>query len=240
MGSTRLPGKSLAMLRSAPVLDWVVQRAGGATHVDEVIVATSIEPGDDAIAEWCAGHHVTCVRGHPTDVLERYADALTATEADLIVRITADCPFVDPGVIDAAIERLEVGRNGGALRLDYVSTSLDGRYPRGLDVEVVRRDVLMSAEAEATEADEREHVTLFVYRRQHRFACAAVEAPLWARRPDLRFTVDESEDLELVRSVADGLMADPGSVTAAQIIQFLDERPDVADINRNVSHRTVT
>lgn len=234
MGSSRLPGKTLEPLGSETVLDWVVARSQSADHVDEVIVATSEDPLDDPIEQRCRDLEITCVRGDPLDVLDRYRVALIRTEADEIVRITADCPLIDPDIVDLAIEtRRECD-------FDYVSTSLDGRYPRGLDVEVVRRSVLETTAAEATDPDEREHVTLFVYRRPERFACAPVPCPSWAQHPELRITVDEGPDLQVVRRIVDELGIDATSFRGEEVMSFLIEHPEIAAINQDVAHRHVS
>ncbi|MEO1062027.1 MAG: glycosyltransferase family protein [Actinomycetota bacterium] len=234
MGSSRLPGKTLEPLGDGTVLDWVVARAAAGELVDEVLIATSRDPLDDPIEARCAALGVQCVRGEPLDVLARYGAALHVTDAGEIVRITADCPLVDPSIVDLAISSRR------DQDLDYVSTSLDGRFPRGLDVEVVRRSVLEVAEREAVDADEREHVTLFVYRRPERFSCGPVVAPSWARHPELRITVDEAPDLEVVRRVVDGLGPDPLGFGADDVVRFLSAHPDIVAINRDVHHRHVT
>jgi spore coat polysaccharide biosynthesis protein SpsF len=234
MGSSRLPGKTLEPLGSDTVLDWVVLRSQLADRVDEVIVATSDDPVDDPIERRCRALDITCVRGDPLDVLDRYRVALMMTDADEIVRITADCPLIDPDIVDLAIE---TRRRCDA---DYVSTSLDGRYPRGLDVEVVRRSVLEAAAIEAIDPDEREHVTLFVYRHPERFTCAPVVCPSWARHPELRITVDEGPDLEVVRRIVDELGIDATSFRGEEVLSFLIEHPEIAGINRGVAHRRVS
>jgi len=234
MGSSRLPGKTMMQLGDHPLLSWSVQRAGMAAAVDEVIVATSTGPEDDAIEDHAALLGVSCVRGSSDDVLDRYRRALDHTSADTVVRITADCPFVDPDIITAAVRALE------ATAADYASTGLDGRYARGLDVEAIRREALETAAAESTDDDEREHVTLFVYRRPERFTLAAVPAPDWAARSDLRFTVDEQADLDLVRAVVAGLHASPQNLQGPAVVEYLDRNPEVVALNDAVRHRTVT
>lgn len=233
MGSSRLPGKTLETLGAATVLDWVVTRSRLADRVDEIIVATSDDPIDDPIGHFCESREITCIRGDSLDVLERYQVALLQTTANEIVRITADCPLLDPGIVDLAIA---TRRDHD---LDYVSTSLDGRYPRGLDVEVVRRSVLETAASEATDPDEREHVTLFVYRRPERFSCAPVVCPSWAQHPELRITVDEIQDLEVVRKIVDGLGIDATAFRGEEIMSFLINHPEIALINQGVEHRHV-
>jgi len=234
MGSSRLPGKTLESLGSATVLDWVVTRSQSAEEVDEVIIATSNDPIDDPIEHRCRALNITCVRGDSIDVLDRYRVALFETDADEIVRITADCPLLDPDILDLSIETRRKHD------LDYVSTSLDGRYPRGFDVEVVRRSVLETTATEATDPDEREHVTLFVYRRPERFTCAPVVCPSWARHPELRITVDELPDLDVVRRIVDGLGIDAAAFGGKEVLSFLIGHPEIAAINRDVVHRHVS
>lgn len=233
MGSSRLPGKTLEPLGSATVLDWVIARSQLAEEVNEVIVATSDDPIDDPIAQRCGTLNVTCVRGDSLDVLDRFQVALLQTDADEIVRITADCPLLDPGILDLAIETRR--KND----LDYVSTSLDGRYPRGLDVEVVRRSVLETTAAEAADPDEREHVTLFVYRQPERFTCGPVLCPPWARHPELRITVDEMPDLKVVKRIIDELGDDTTAFGGEAALSFLIGHPEIAAINQDVRHRDV-
>lgn len=236
MGSTRLPGKTLTEIGHGTPLDWITARAGAASLVDEVIVATSFNPDDDAIANRCADLGIACARGHPDDVLTRYRSAVELTDASVIVRLTADCPFVEPSIIDSTITTLATG---GRTVADYASTSLDGSYPRGLDVEAVRRDSLEVAAAEATDPDEREHVTLFIYRRPTRFLCLPVPSPVWARRPNLRFTIDEAADLHLVREVIRITGGTPESLRGEEVVALLDAHPELASINATVVHRNV-
>lgn len=235
MGSTRLPGKSLTRLGEVTTLDWIATRAGLARQVDEVFVATSTESEDDVIAEHCAQAGIACVRGSALDVLDRFRVALDHTDADLIVRLTADCPFVDPTLIDLTISTCRE-----AVEADYASTSLDGRFPRGLDVEAVRRAALEAAADEALDALEREHVTLFVYRRAERFGCVPVVAPEWARRPDLRFTVDEPDDLQVCREVVRISGKTPTTLEGRDVVSILTRHPEVAALNADVLHRNVT
>lgn len=232
MGSSRLPGKTLESLGSQTVLDWVTLRAASASMVDEVIVATSDRREDDAIAAHLEDGPCLVVRGSAEDVLARFGVALSATDAARIVRITADCPFVDPGLLDHAIASL--GDH------DYVATGLDGRFPRGFDMEVMTRTALEVALAESTDRVEREHVTPFIVRRPDRFDQAPIEAPPWVQRAEARLTVDEAADLEAARAVVDSLGRGPLDLAGAEIIDFLDRHPEIKAINASVEHRNVT
>ena len=155
MGSTRLPGKVLRPLGDRPVLQWVLDAARVAGVGDRVVVATTVDERDDPIVDAATAAGAGVYRGSEHDVLERFLGVADETGADALVRLTADCPFLDPAVIRAAAEEF---RAGGA---DLVTTGSPGDLPRGLDVEVVRVDVLRVAAARGTAADH-EHVTAYV------------------------------------------------------------------------------
>jgi spore coat polysaccharide biosynthesis protein SpsF len=195
-GSTRLPGKVLADVAGRPMLRFMLDRLTGLT-VDELVVATSALEQDDAVADVAAGAGVPVVRGPEQDVLARFALALEQHPANLLVRLTADCPLADPQLVgDAVALALATGA-------DYVSNSLVRTYPDGLDVEVVTAAALREAMAEATDPVEREHVTPFVYRRTSRYRLAALctDEELGAER----WTVDTAADLDRIRAMVAAL-----------------------------------
>jgi spore coat polysaccharide biosynthesis protein SpsF len=195
MSSTRLPGKVLADVEGEPMLGLLLRRLAGARRVDEIRVATSGRPDDDPIAARARalGHAVH--RGSLEDVLARFAGAAAGHDGP-IVRITADCPLVDPGIVDAVIELFE--RTPGCA---YASNVAPRTYPDGLDVEVISSAALHAANAEATDAAEREHVTAGVRARPQRWPAAALTcAP--EDLGELRWTVDTADDLAFVRGVA--------------------------------------
>jgi len=169
MGSTRLPGKVLADLAGQPVLAWVVRAARAATGVDDVWVATSTAAADDAVVAWCKANGVPVHRGSEDDVLDRYVGAAKASGANVVVRLTADCPLLDPAVIAQTI------RLRAMTGVAYASNVDPPTWPDGLDCEVLTADTLVTAAAEATRASDREHVTPFV--RNNRDNCAVA----WAR-----------------------------------------------------------
>ena len=172
MGSTRLPGKTLADLAGKPVLDWVVRAARAALGVDDVWVATSTAAADDRVAERCHANGVAVFRGSETDVLDRYAGAVRASGAEIVVRITADCPLLDPAVI---AETVRLRSMCGAA---YASNVDPPTWPDGLDCEVVTAEALLAAAAEATRPSDREHVTTFVRNNRDRFTAETLIAPL--------------------------------------------------------------
>jgi len=201
MSSTRLPGKVLADLAGKPVLAWVARAAVAIPGVDGVAVATSNDRTDDPIAAWCKDNGVVCVRGPLDDVLKRFAMAADQTGASTVVRITADCPFLDPWL--AGLVLLMRQETGSA----YATNADCGTWPDGLDVEVIAADALRVAEAEAALPVEREHVTPFITSRQDRFEARSMPCPV----PGIghhRWTVDEEADLDYLREIATHLPAD--------------------------------
>lgn len=232
MGSSRLPGKTLESLGESTVLDWVTRRTVACPDADAVVVATSNRPEDDAIEDYLRGSAIDVVRGSASDVLDRYRQAVEKHAPDIVVRVTADCPFIATQLVSAAIETVTGGD------ADYASTHLDGRFCRGLDIEAVRAEVLLDAARLATDEVEREHVTPYVYRRPETFKCVPIVAPEWAREPGFRFTLDERDDLKMLRAVVAEMPADIES-NSADIVAFLSTRPDIVRINADVAHRTV-
>lgn len=196
MGSTRLPGKVLAEVGGQPMLALMLDRLAPLA-VDALVVATSDAAIDDPVAAVAAASGAHVVRGSVLDVLSRFDAALDAHPADLLVRLTADCPLADPAVVAEAIEAHR--RLGSA----YTSNTLVRTFPDGLDVEVVQASALRAAVAEAASPEEREHVTPFVYRRPHRFPLGAVRCEELLGRE--RWTVDTAEDLDFIRSVVAAL-----------------------------------
>jgi spore coat polysaccharide biosynthesis protein SpsF len=193
MGSTRLPGKVLMTLGSMSVLELLVRRLRR-SRLDGIVIATSDLPLDDPIAEAANGLAVPCVRGPERDVLARYLCALDEHPATSVVRVTADCPLVDPLIVDAALARY------GSTEADYCSNTLIRTFPDGLDVEVVAASALREADIEAFDPAEREHVTPFVYRRPRRYRIAQITSddPRLGRE---RWTLDTDDDLERLREI---------------------------------------
>ena len=224
MASTRLPGKVLRVIADRPALRLQIERlrAGGI----EPVVATSDGAADDAVAALCAGIEVECVRGSEQDVLARFALAASRhPDAELVVRLTADCPLTDPAVVRHAID---VATQTGA---DYTSNSLQRTFPDGFDVEVLRVDALREAAASATDRAEREHVTPFVVRRPSRFRLASIDSG--RRFGHLRLTLDTAADLEVIRSVA-ARLDDPATSPWAEAVALLPPSAAPAAVPRGV------
>jgi len=177
------------------VLERVVGRVRRFALVDELIVATSTLPSDDAIVKECSRIGAEVFRGSESDVLERFVGAAAETDADVCVRLTADCPLLDPSVSDCIIS-VFMEADGSA---DYASNKIPQSFPRGLDTEVFSRDALERAAREARERYERVHVTPYIYRHPEIFTLISVTSEV--DRADWRWTIDTAEDLEFVREI---------------------------------------
>lgn len=236
VGSSRLPGKVLLTIGDRSMLAHVVGRCRASRSVDAVVVATTTEAGDDALVDACAVLGVDVVRGPRDDVLERYRLACVASAAELVVRVTADCPLLESAEIDRLVDHWH--REAGAgRRLDWLSNQFgeQRRIPRGLDVEVVAVDALVRAAAHAVDPAEREHVTPWLYRDGVRSALAVSDPP-GPDRSALRLTVDDANDLALVRAVVDRLGADCAIDAVAAL---LAAEPSLAALNAGVQQKAV-
>ena len=196
MRSTRLPGKVLADVGGAPLLVRELERLERATRLDDIVIATSTNSADDPIAELAALRGTRCYRGEEGDVLARYVGAARESRADVVIRVTADCPLIDPDTVDRVTDTL-LASPGGA---DYASNVIRRTYPRGLDAEAFHADVLERTARLATSPESREHVTWFVYReRPDLWSLRSVEDT--ADNSDLQWTVDTAADLARVRRI---------------------------------------
>ena len=224
MASTRLPGKVLAQLGDRPLLAQVVNRASQAQLLSTVLVATSTSQSDDAIKDFCEARAIRCFRGNEDDVLDRYYQAAKFAQADVVVRLTADCPFLDPAVIDKVVR--EFTRSN----CDYVANILVCTYPDGLDTEVFSFPVLERAWREAKLNSEREHVTPYM-RNPNLFRLKNVthSEDLSA----LRWTVDEPRDLEFARAIYSRFGSRPFEMN--DVLKLLREQPELAEINSGIA-----
>ena len=241
MAASRLPGKVLLEIEGRPMLAWVVERTRRAATIDEVVVATTDSPADDAVEDYCLDQGYACFRGSQYDVLDRYYQAALQYKADVIVRITADCPLIDPGVMDATV--------GAFLGLpvdsdlwsstdrpyDFVANRLPPpwkrTYPIGLDTEVCSIQALETAWAEAKQPHQREHVMPFFYEQPERFRILHLtHDPDFG---DLRWTVDTPADMELVRHIAARFQ---GRIDFSwrEVLDLFTHQPQLAEINSGV------
>jgi spore coat polysaccharide biosynthesis protein SpsF (cytidylyltransferase family) len=224
-GSSRLPNKVLMDIAGEPMFSRVVQRVRQARTLTEVVLATSTDRRDEPLAALATRLGVRFWRGSENDVLNRFVDAANAFNADIVVRLTADCPLLDATVIDHIVQVFEEIEG-----LDYASNTLNCTYPDGLDVEVIRLDALIRAHLEARLPSEREHVTPYISKHPELFSLRNV-----THTPDLsvyRLAVDEAVDLEVVRQIYQHFR-EP-NFTFMDVIRFLVENPEVQQLNHNL------
>ncbi len=230
MGSTRLPGKVMKDLRGQTVLARVVARVRRAREVGEVVIATTHRPEDDVIVEECRRLAVRVFRGEVNDVLDRYYQAAKQEGAEAIVRITSDCPLIEPVVTDATI-RAFLER-----RPDYASNVLRRTYPRGLDTEIMTWEALARSWRQAKEPYQREHVTPYIYENPDQFTLHSVQGE--TDYSGHRWTVDEPEDLAFLRAVYEGL-EDDDCFSWEDVLALLEREPGLMELNRHVSQKAL-
>lgn len=228
MTSTRLPGKVMMELAGRPMLWHVVERVRAAKRLDSVVLAITTNADDEALASLADEMNCKYFRGDENDVLARYLGAAAENHLDLIVRVTSDCPLIDPSTIDSLVGS---HISSGA---DYSSNTLQRTYPRGLDVEIFSACLLKEIDRVATQTFEREHVTPAFYKNPDRFELNNLEAPPELARPDFRLCVDTAEDFRLISKIYGALYERGSIIDIRSAIQYLDNNPDIAKINREI------
>jgi spore coat polysaccharide biosynthesis protein SpsF len=230
MGSTRLPGKVLMDVGGLTALDRVISRLSRAKRVTQVVIATTDRSADDSIVTEANQHGVACFRGSEQDVLSRYLGAAQAFHAGLIVRITSDCPLIDPEVVD----RIIVGAvESGA---DFASNCIERSYPRGLDAEVFTMRALIRAHEASDQPHQREHVTSVFYERPDLFRLYSVAGDHSYTRH--RWTLDTHEDLALIRAIYSHFK-NRDDFGWREVIALMERRPELAEMNSHVVQKAV-
>lgn len=223
VSSSRLPAKVLKPLLGQPMLLRQVERIKRSKTIDQLVIATSLDSSDDPIAELCQEHGLTCYRGELHDVLDRFYRAALPYAPAHVVRLTGDCPVLDPVLLDEVVRfHLE-----GAF--DYASNAIPATFPDGLDVEVFRYVCLEQAWREATLPSQREHVTPFIHRQPARFKLGSYTSPV--DRSHLRWTVDEPADLEVANRIYERLYPSNPAFTYQDILTLFEGEPDLSRIN---------
>lgn len=235
MGSTRLPGKILRALGHRTVLHRVVDRVQAARGIDLVVVATTTSSEDDltvAEAEVCGA---ATFRGSEQDVLERYYLCAKQFDADVVIRITSDCPLFDPTVLTQMLVRFEELRVAGS-PVDYMSSALVRTFPRGLDAEIFTFAALEQAYKSATKPYEREHVTPFLYQHPDLFKLQG-----FTNQADLshhRWTLDTEEDLALITEIYRRLLIDDAEIFSTQaVLNLLAQHPELSELNAHIEQK---
>jgi len=221
MGSTRLPGKVMMDVLGRPLLARVIERAQAIPGVERVILATTADPRDQPLIALAGARGIAAFAGSEDDVLDRYYQAARQFEVEVVVRITADCPLLDPGVSGAVLARFLRGD------VDYASNTHPPTFPDGLDTEVFSFAALARAWRDASLPSEREHVTAYLWKNPDRFRLANVSnnADLSAER----WTVDEAQDLEFVRAIYAALGQPVFGM--ADVLHVLEQHPELRELN---------
>ena len=232
MGSTRLPGKVLRPIAGRPMLWHIVQRVRQVGNLTDVVVATSDQPTDRPLRAFCSAEGISFFAGSENDVLDRFYRAARTFDGDPLVRITGDCPFVDPDLVSSLIGLYQTGR------YDYVSVTTGagalylegGRFPDGLDAECFSFKTLERAWKDATHALDREHVTSYIWRNKDLFRCSHLTAAQDLSK--LRWTVDNEADFEVVSRVYEALYREGKAFLMADILGYFAEHPELASANQ--------
>jgi len=225
MGSTRLPGKVLLPILGRPMLHYQIERIHRCPGVDRIVVATTTAPYDDTVEIWCANNRILCHRCPEDNVLERYVQAARRFHAERIVRLTGDCPLLDPVVCGRIIA------SHAAAGVDYARTGQS--FAEGLDCEVLTTEALERAHREARLPSQREHLTMYIVENPNRFSLLTVENEMDEGR--YRITVDEPADFEVVSRIFEALYPQRGpDFGFFQIRCYLDAHPEIMALNSTI------
>jgi spore coat polysaccharide biosynthesis protein SpsF len=232
MGSTRLYGKVMKKICEKPMLLLMLERLKKSKLIDEIIVATSIEKRDDIIFDLASKNNYSVFRGSELDCLDRHYKSGLQYKADYVAKITPDCPLIDPIIVDKVLnyflENIE--------KYDYVSNAHPPTYPDGLDFEVFKISSLKKAWIEAKKNEEREHTTTYIWSHPEIFRLGNVEMPnnqnMFSKE---RWTVDYPEDFEFVKIIYENLYKDGRIFLMDEILEFLNKRKDVWNINHHLA-----
>lgn len=232
MTSSRLPGKVLKTVLGKPLLEYQIERLKMVKLANDLVIATTINQTDEPIVDLCDRLSVKHFRGSEDDVLSRYYESAKESQADIVVRVTSDCPLIDPDVINQVIEFYLTHYP----KYDYVSNTLKRTYPRGMDTEVFSFTLLEEAFLEATAQPDREHVTPFIYRQPKRYNLAAVKYNRDESRH--RWTVDTPEDFELITLMIKNLYPVKSQFTLKDCLDLFNNYPNWFEINSHIKQKS--
>jgi spore coat polysaccharide biosynthesis protein SpsF len=230
MTSTRLPGKVLMKVAGHPMLLQQLCRLKSSKRVNEIVIATTTNDTDGPIENLAQKSGVRCFRGSEKDVLGRFAGAAREVKADVVIRLTGDCPLIDAEVMDNVIAVLIAHSN----KYDYVSNVLKRTYPRGLDVEALYCDTLFRMDRLAESKQDREHVTTFL-RSSHPELFLSYSVEDYQNNADLRWTVDTQKDLELVCKIYEGMNLGEAKASYREVLAFVREHPRITQLNSDIA-----
>lgn len=228
MGSTRLPGKVLRTVQGKPLLQILIERVQKARSIDEIIVVTPDGLKDRPIVEVARMLGVRSFAGSEEDVLDRFARAIEPLGCSQVVRLTGDCPLIDPEIIDQVVGHLMPP-------LAYVSNCVQRTYPRGLDVEACTSHALLVADEYAIASFEREHVTPYIYQRPENFGIGHVMHV--KNLSSHRWTVDTPEDFVLVEKILEHFLPENPDFSWKDVVEFIEKNPSLKSINAHIEQK---
>ncbi len=232
MGSDRLPGKVLKKINGRPMLEYVINRVKLSKNLDKVILAIPSASQDDILFKLAKKLNTICIRGSEKNVLSRYLKAAKGTNTDVIIRITADAPLIDPRIIDEMLDSFEKEK------CDYLINDVRHKgHPRGFDVDVFFTKCLEKTSKLANTDYHKEHITTFMLDHPEIFKVRYYKAPKNLCRPNYRLCVDEKLDLILIKKIFKHFRKRE-YFSAQEIIEYIDKNPKLADINKNVKQKT--
>ncbi|MBS0634960.1 MAG: glycosyltransferase family protein [Verrucomicrobia bacterium] len=234
LGSTRLPGKIFKRVLDKTLLAYQLERLRMVQNVAGIVVATTINPNDQPIVDWCNQEGYHCIRGSEDDVLSRYMAAIDAFGLDAVVRVTSDCPLIDPDLLERGLGLFYSHYND----LDYLSICHERSYPLGMDFEIVRTQALEKAYFEAKSSPEKEHVTPYIWQHPEWFRLANLQQK--ENQSAYRLTVDTEEDFALIRHIIEALYPKNPEFRLADIMALLQKNPDWLKINAHIPQKGVS
>jgi spore coat polysaccharide biosynthesis protein SpsF len=232
-GSTRLPNKILKEICGKTVLEHDIYRLKEAKMIDEIVVATTNLQEDKVIAEIAQKLNVNFFRGSEDDVLARYYYAAKENKGNIIIRVTSDCPIIDPKIIDSMVKKFIELKDKD--NIDYLSNKIKATYPRGLDVEVFTFDALERCFKDGEKAYEREHVTPYIYLNPDKFKFVSYENEI--DYSNFRWTLDTEEDLELIEIIYNNLYNENKMFYFEDVLKFVLDNPEISQINEHVRQK---
>ena len=231
MNSSRLPGKVLMPIMERPMLWHVAHRIKKGRLINKLVIATTITKKDEAIVRFCKKNNLDFYKGNEENVLDRYYQTAKIFKAETILRITADCPLIDPKVLDGII-KFYIARKD---KIDYVSNTLKRTYPHGLDAEIFSFKVLERIWQEAKEPYQKEHVTPYIYEHPEKFCIGNIKNH--KNYSYLRWTVDTEKDLKFVREIYKRLYKNNRIFCMQEILNLLKKEPQLLKINKGVRQK---
>ena len=226
MGSSRFPGKMMQDIGGRPTIARVVERLQRCESLDGIIIATSTSGADDVLANWAKDNDIACYRGSEEDVLARVVGAHREMKSEIVVEICGDCPLIDPNIVDLAVQTF-VNND-----CDLVTTVLKRSFPKGMDVEIFRRDELEKIDQAIDDPDVREHVSLSFYQNPDQYKLLGLNAPPQWVAPDVRCVLDYPEDLDFIRTVYSRLGSGSQNYFGIDdVLDLLRREPDLLAIN---------